>query len=149
MQLQAVHHRQLWPPDPVQLISYLHGHYLYRAWKGYSSSPCSPRVPYMFYFFRHVTPSAMLMLQTDEEAEEVIKVDILSGFCLLVGVTMNQRRMLPVTASWLLCFGSRWYQCNKEYVSKTHIWTNLCIFCLYDVYSTFLTDLCVTVCANL
>lgn len=49
--------------------------------------------------------SAMLMLQTDKEAEEVIMVDVLGGFCLLVGGSVKQRRMLPVTASLLLCFG--------------------------------------------
>lgn len=41
------------------------------------------------------------MLQTDKEAEEVIKVNILGSFCLLVGAVVKQRRVLPVTASWL------------------------------------------------
>ena len=101
-QLHAVHRRQLWPPDPVQLISYLHVHYLYRAWKGYSSSPLfSLSTLSVLIFWTHVMSSATLMLQTDKEAEEVIKVDILGGFCLLVGVIVQQRSVLPVTASWL------------------------------------------------
>lgn len=41
------------------------------------------------------------MLQADKEAEEIIKVNILGSFCLLVGVIVEQRRVLPVTASWL------------------------------------------------
>lgn len=108
MQLHAVHHRQLWPPDPVKLISYLHIHCLYRAWKGYSSSPLfSLSTLSVLFFLIHVMSSAMLMLQTDEEAEEDVKVDVLGGFCLLVRGTVKQQRMLPVAASWLLFF---WFQ---------------------------------------
>ena len=47
-----------------------------------------------------VTSSAVLMPQADKDAEEVLKVDVFGGFCLLVGRTVKQRRMLPVPASW-------------------------------------------------
>jgi len=38
-QFCAMHHCQLWPPDPVQLISYLPVHCLCGVWEGYGSSP--------------------------------------------------------------------------------------------------------------